>query len=139
MQKVGSMSFSARRKRLSKCSDFTSREMSWSPVEMVHAGQNKDADLPLNIQNSLTYWVLEAPIPSRKATCDQRGAKRHEDMLPEERATTMKKIRARGPDIYDSELSPEDNATAEKMDLKPIKVAEDPISSMHTIQCMAVR
>ena len=139
IQNVGTMTLSARRKRPSKCSTSTSREMSWSPMETVHAGKSEDADLPLNTQISLMYWVLENPIPSVKATCDQHGTKRRKDMSREEREATMQKMRARGLDIGGSEMSPEDKGTAEKMDLKPINAAEDPISSMHTIQCMAAR
>ena len=87
----------------------------------------KDADLPLNIHNSLKYWVVQAPLPSVKAMCDQQGVGQHtriDDLPQETREQVLKEARARG--IHNDNVLPEHNATAEKMDLKPIKPAKDP-------------
>ena len=94
--------------------------------ECFHA---KDADLPLNIHNYLNYWVVQAPLPSVKALCDQGKTGQHtgiDDLPPEAREQVLREMRARGIDVDNSNVLPEHNATAEKMDLKPIKPAEDP-------------
>ena len=87
----------------------------------------KDADLPLRVHNSLKYWVVEAPLPSVKALCDQQGVGHFgdiEDLPPEAREQVLQDMRARG--IHNDDVLPEHNATAEKMDLKSIKPAKDP-------------
>lgn len=87
----------------------------------------KDADLPLNIHNSLKYWVVQAPLPSFKAFFDEQGHGQDggiDDLPPEAREQVLNQLRARG--IHNDNVLPEHNATAEKMDLKAIKPAKDP-------------
>lgn len=87
----------------------------------------KDSDLPLSIHNHLQFWVVTAPLPSLKALCDLQGVGQiHdiEDLPPETKEQVLKEIRARG--LHNDDVLPEHRATAEKMDLKPIKPAKDP-------------
>lgn len=87
----------------------------------------KDADLPLKIHNSLKYWVVQAPLPSVKAMCDREGVGSNvgiEDLPPEVREQVSREMRARG--LHNDDVLPEHMATAEKMDLKPIKPAKEP-------------
>ena len=87
----------------------------------------KDADLPLKIHNSLKYWVVQAPLPSVKALCDQKELGQDgdiDDLPPETRERVMSEMRARG--LHNDDVLPEHKATAEKLDLKPIKPAKDP-------------
>ena len=59
----------------------------------------KDADLPSRIHNSLKYWVVQTPLPSVKALCDQKELGQNgniDDLPPETRERDLSEMRARG-------------------------------------------
>ena len=81
----------------------------------------------LMFSETLKYWVVEAPLPSVKALCDQQGLGQNvgiEDLPREARKKVLGEMRARG--LRNDNLLPEHRATAENRDLKPIKRAKDP-------------
>ena len=84
--------------------------------ELVSGGNRegwhvKDADPPLKTHNSLKYWVLETPLPSVKALCNQQGVGKNvgiEDLPWEIREQVLGEMRARG--LHNDDLLPEHKA-----------------------------
>ena len=85
----------------------------------------KDVGIAQNVHDVAEFWIKEAPLPSVKAIFAANEKPENESLdfheLPQE---IKDRLRAQG--VHNDDVLPEHEANAKRMNLSPIKPAEDP-------------